>query len=154
MLKQAEQSPVAVGCQICCAPHRNDFWEKAKYLKEITVHTLLCADISYSTHVSLIYELPTHHAISSHGCLHFCQVYWLGLSPFSAAFRFRFKNTRTRFVKQNIKAHQHPLIKVSLNNTWLATSMGNQGSVATLTCQWPVIDSKNRVTVFTTETSN
>lgn len=64
------------------------------------------------------------------------------------------KIAQTRFVKQNIKAHQHPLIKVSIIKTRLSTSMGNQGTVVTLTGRWPIIDSKNRVTVFRTKTSN
>ncbi len=40
-----------------------------KYLKEIIVSMLISTDISYSTRVNLIYELPMHRAISSDGCL-------------------------------------------------------------------------------------
>lgn len=71
-------------CQTtCCTKRNNLLWplvvksvvlligvmSERKYFKEIIVSMLLCADISYSTRVNLIYELPMHHAISSDGCL-------------------------------------------------------------------------------------
>lgn len=103
------------------------------------VSMLFRTDISRSTCVNLIYELPMHHTIYRN-CTSFCG-FWLKL-------------LRQGFVKQNIKAHQHPLIKVSIIKTRLSTSMGNQGTVVTPTGRWPIIDSKNRVTVFRTKTSN
>lgn len=136
MARQAEQSPVAAGCQICCAPHRSDVWEKAKYL-----HCEHAVSHRHLTQHVCQFDIWTANASCYIQELHI--FLWVLI-----------KIAQTRFVKQNIKAHQHPLIKVSIIKTRLSTSMGNQGTVVTLTGRWPIIDSKNRVTVFSTKTSN
>lgn len=150
MPRQAEQSHVAVGCQISCAPHRSDVWEKAKYLKEIIV-SLPLALTSRTVHESIWWT-------SNASCYSLQMVAGCNWCNYRTVFQQLSASSDCIYwdkaVKQSIKAHQHPLIKVSLNNTWLSTSMGNQGTVVTLTSRWPKIDSKKRITDFTTETSN
>lgn len=154
-------------CQMTCRGKRNNLmWplvvksvvlltEVMSERKQSTLKKSLWACLSHwhlTQCTSQFDELPMHHATAFR---------WLPAATdvttaqfFSSFLLHLTAFTETRLVKQSIKAHQHPLIKVSLNNTWLSTSMGNHGTVVTLTSRWPKIDSKKRVTDFTTETSN
>lgn len=99
--------------------------ETKQRLKEIILRMLLCTDISYST---CHFDIWTANA----------PALWLHIAACNrckdftfAKFLSTFSEGLIKILKQSIKAHQHPLIKVSFNNAWLSTSMGNQGTAVT-----------------------
>lgn len=136
---------------MCCGKLNNLMWPMAVksvvLLHRVTSETKQSLKRNHSENAALHWHLIQHTsfwcmdcqctiAISSDGCnwcnnFTICQFSLID-KPFnkkglSTIFEALIKSTKT-FVKQNIKTHQHPLIKVSFNNAWLSTSMGNQGN--------------------------
>lgn len=125
-------------------------WRLAvKSVMLLTIVMYMCLETS----IGLYDSAPTVPARVDLGCMMLRLCYVASLYPLDALYLYSQQlvdvidksQNETKLMKQNVNAHQHPLIKMALDILWLSSSIHDGGTAMAATGLWPVTDNKHKV---------